>query len=368
MRVLVSPDTFKGSLDAIEVSRAIETGLKRFDPTLEAIQFPLADGGEGTLSVLESVLNLERVELAVHDPLLRLTKAYYLRSQDTAYIEMAQASGFGLLEPHERSAKQTSTFGTGELILDALLKKAKTIYLLVGGSATNDAGCGMAEALGYRFLRSGQTITELCGQKLSEISEITAPSTNLLEGIEVHVLTDVQNPLYGEKGAAYVFGPQKGANTEDVILLDNGLRNIAQLLNNGNEHVPGSGAAGGMGYGALSFLNGSLQSGIEAILNMTNYADLLTSVDLVITGEGRLDEQTLHGKVVSGVYNKAVGAGLPLGIICGSADPNVLSQFQSVKSIRQIADIASSQEDAMKNAVLYIEQLAFEMAQRVFLQ
>ena len=360
MKILVCPDKFKGSLTAIEVCNAIESGIKSIDGSIEVVKLPLADGGEGTLDLLEAVLDLKRQFVTVNDPLHRRISVYYLKNHDTAYIEMSKASGLQLLKSEERNPLLTSTFGTGELIAHALGQGVKEIHLLIGGSATNDGGIGMANALGYDFLtKDGEKVTAN-GAGLSFLN--TVDSSKIHEGlnkVKFTVLSDVQNPLTGSNGASYVYGGQKGANEADIIMLDKGLAHLAKMLNNGMESKPGAGAAGGLGYGAMSFLNAKIESGIDGIMRMLAFENHLKGADLIITGEGKMDDQTASGKVISGVSGIASSKNIPIGIICGIQERYTSSVDSNM--VYQLMDLAKNLDDSMLNAKRYTEQLAFQM-------
>ncbi|OEK03163.1 hypothetical protein BFP97_17265 [Roseivirga sp. 4D4] len=318
MQILVCPDKFKGSLTAKEVCKAIDKGLKSFDPSIETILLPLADGGEGTLDVLESALSIDRVALTVSDPLFRPIDAYYLRDGSRAFIEMALASGLQILNESEKNPLNTTTYGTGEMIRHALDHGAEEIFLLIGGSATNDGGIGMAEALGYEFETGTDVEFRSVGGSLADIVAINQSNRHhRIDKVQFTVLSDVKNVLLGAEGAAYIYGAQKGADGEAIEQLDYGLTNLANLLNNENENQEGSGAAGGLGYGAMSFLDAKVQSGIDTILEIVNFDENSKDVDLVITGEGKLDGQSLEGKVISGVIKVCQKEYIPIGIICG---------------------------------------------------
>ncbi|MBL7113612.1 MAG: glycerate kinase [Bacteroidales bacterium] len=324
MKILIAPDKFKGCLTAEEVTEAIVEGLHAVDPSIEVIPFPLADGGDGTAQILTKHMNGRMVEAVVHDPLLRSINATYGISGDglSAFIEMSAASGLRLLTEEERDCTLTTSLGTGELIRDAIHRGARKILLGIGGSATNDAGIGMASALGYSFADKNGTHLEPVGKNLVRIAGID--DSNLfffLEEIEVTVACDVENPLYGENGAAYVYAPQKGANPEQVKDLDNGLRNFAEVVdskyNRDINTFPGAGAAGGMGAGAMIFLNAKLVNGIKMVMDQTNFAEQVNRADVIITGEGRMDDQTFKGKVVDGVCRQASSRNKKVIAICG---------------------------------------------------
>jgi len=325
MKIIIAPDKFKGALSATQVAQAMAEGVRLIDSTIEVLQLPLADGGEDSAAILTSAVGGRTVTIAAKDPLFRAIKASYGLSANgqTAFIEMATASGLARLLNHERNPLLTSTFGTGELILDALKCGAKRLIVCIGGSATNDAGIGMAAALGYRFLDKNNAELQPIGANLAAICSIDAGHvTPLLQNIEVVVACDVTNPLHGPHGAACVYGPQKGADTTAVIQLDAGLLNFSQVIKNqlsiDLQAIEGSGAAGGLGGGCVAFLNATLQSGIDTVLQALDFEKHLKGTDLVLTGEGKIDQQTLQGKLIAGVARAAKAQHVPVAALCGS--------------------------------------------------
>lgn len=373
MKILIAADSFKDALPALEVCQSMARGLRRALPQSETILFPMADGGEGTAEILTYHSRGQWVEKEVNDPFFRPVTAGYGLSGDgrTAFIEMAAASGLPLLKPEERSALRTTTFGTGELILDAIQRGATKILLGIGGSATNDAGMGMAAALGYRFFDEKGERLPATGENLAKAS--TIDNSHLLadlEGVEVEVLCDVDNPLFGEKGAAYVYAPQKGADADDVALLDKGLRHFALLLENkfGEDFaaVPGAGAAGGLGAGAMAFLGGRLRPGIEAVMDFTRFEDQLQDVQLILTGEGKVDRQTLHGKLIFGITRRARVAGIPVVALCGAmlASPEEIEAI-GLKAAFSIQNRPVSLEEALKETAQGLERTAFHVGRLI---
>jgi glycerate 2-kinase len=361
--VLVVPDKFKGSLNALQVCEAIRDGLLLSQNTLAVTMIPLADGGEGTCELLTRHVNGRFIEIEVLDPLQRKIQAKYgvTENGETAFIEMASASGLGLLRQDERNPLKTTTFGTGMMIRHAVESGAKKIILGIGGSATNDAGIGMATALGYSFYtREGKEVMP-SGENLNVIDFIREPAVNLLADVKVSVLCDVNNPLYGETGAAIVFGPQKGADETTVSLLDNGLRNFAEVVRKqfGTElNFPGSGAAGGMGAGAKFFLDGFLYSGIDFVMDFVSLEERIKKSDLIITGEGRLDQQSVSGKVIDGVSSRCRKSGKPFWIICGhnTLEDSALVTLGATKVIT-LTDHTLNQEIAIRDAYSLITDL-----------
>lgn len=325
MNILVAPDKFRGSLEAAEVCDAVTDGVKKAYPNAKVTAIPLADGGEGTSRILTQQANGLEVTVTVLDPLNRPIKATYGLSEDhqVAFIEMAAASGLGLLKTEERNPLRTSTFGTGQLIADALDRGVKKIILGIGGSATTDGGIGMAEALGYAFKDAdGHTLLPN-GESLGKIASIdTHNADSRLALVHVVVACDVTNPLFGKDGAAFVYGPQKGADPEMVVQLDHGLENLAHVATRAFGRdvslVPGAGAAGGLGAGCMWFLNAALKDGISIVMEQCNISSLVENADLVITGEGKVDEQTLAGKVVKGLAGLCKSHRVPLAVVCGT--------------------------------------------------
>lgn len=320
MRVLLCPDKFRGSLTAQEVCAAMTEGIRLVSHDIHVIAQPMADGGEGTLDVLLDYSKGTRVKVSVQDPLGRPTVAAYGLSGDglTAFVEMASASGLHLLHVGERKPLETSTFGTGQLIAHALSQGVKRIILGIGGSATTDAGTGMAAALGWLFLDDQQQRISPSGGNLTKICSIIPPSR--VFDAEVVVACDVQNPLFGPEGAAQVYAPQKGASAADVAQLDAGLRHFAALTDPHRQgaNQAGAGAAGGLGYGAMFFLNATLQEGVNLLMEETNFEQQLTDVQLILTGEGKIDHQTLQGKLIAGITHLAQGKRIPVAALCGT--------------------------------------------------
>ena len=326
MHVLIACDSFKDALDAERVCRAIATGLTRAHPGIQVTEMPLSDGGEGVLDILRRALSLRDIALEVSDPLGRPVTASYGISADgkTALVEMATASGLQLLTQTERNPLLTSTFGTGQLLADAKLRGATTALLCIGGSATNDGGIGMAAALGWQFLDAAGKPVKPDGGNLQQIAKIIPPPA--LPFKKVEVLCDVTNPLYGPTGASAIYGPQKGGNKESIAHLDAGLRHLANLVEQqlgrkGLAETPGAGAAGGLGFGGMAFLAATLKRGIEMVLDLVGFDEAVKKADLVITGEGHIDGQSLQGKLIQGVSARA--GKTPVIALCGklSASP-----------------------------------------------
>lgn len=363
MRILIAPDKFKHSLSAEEVCDIIAGQIRKVWPKAELVQIPLADGGEGTLQILKSQLSVKVIEKTVSDPLFRPVRAEYLFKERTAYIEMARASGLSLLHKNELLTKKTSSFGTGELIKDAIANGAEEIYLMIGGSATTDGGAGMAEALGVEFQdHNGQKIEKIRGEDLISISSCDDSALKHFQEIRFTVLSDVQNPLLGANGAVAVYGPQKGLEDGDREFLESGLSNLRQILKSDRENLPGAGAAGGVGYGLMSFFQAELKSGIEEVMKILSFEDEVRKADLILTGEGKLDTQTLEGKVVAGVVSSCKMFNKPIGIFCGIAEnKDLIRQNLEVQHIYEVSLLAENQEDSLKNASKYLKRLTSQM-------
>jgi glycerate kinase len=366
MKIILAPDKFKGSLTASAVCVAMTEGIVLAHPTAEIIAVPMADGGEGTAEVLTLATNGTWHTLSVQDPLDRPVNAGFGMSGDgkTAYIEMAQASGLRLLKPSEYDPFQANTFGTGQLIAQAVSQGVEHFVLGIGGSATNDAGTGMAAALGWQFLdASGQSIRP-CGGNLAEIQTIIPPTAP--RPITVDVACDVSNPLIGPQGATYIYGPQKGATSADLPILDAGMAHLAGLIQNqfgvDLATMPGAGAAGGLGAGAVLFLNGHLTEGVNLLIKHTRLAEKMTGANLVLTGEGRLDSQTLQGKLIAGIARLAQAQSIPIVALCGSLQlaPHELDAL-GLTSAFSITPGPASLDDAMTHAAKHLTRATFQV-------
>ena len=341
-KIVIASDSFKGSLTSLEVAGNAEKAVREVFPLCEVVKVNVADGGEGTMDALQHTLGGTKVNLRVSDPLGRPVDAHYVILDDgiTAVIEMSVASGLTLLSPEERDPSKTSTYGTGELIRDALSKGCDKFLVGIGGSATNDAGMGMLQALGYRFLDADGAELEPVGGSVGMVEDIEIPvsgelsdvgngitnltdaASRLLSNAAFIVACDVKAPLYGPEGAAYVFAPQKGASPQMVQSLDAGLRHFAEVAARVTgadfSQIQGAGAAGGLGYAFREFLGARLERGVEMVLDAIGFDEIIEGADLVITGEGRIDGQTLTGKTPFGVARRAMQQGIPVVAIGGS--------------------------------------------------
>lgn len=325
MNILIATDKFKDSQTAQEICKGLKKGIQKTFPAAICETLPLADGGEGTLETLKIVLGGEFITCEVQDPLFRKITAKYLwiASLRTAIVEMAIASGIELLQKEERNVLTTSTFGTGQLILDALGKNAQEIILTVGGSATNDGGIGMANALGYVFVDENKNELKPIGKNLVNINSIDKSKIHPgLAKTKFTVATDVVNPFYGKNGAAKVFAKQKGADDNAIDLLDKGLENLAQIFQNTfNQNIQqkqGSGAGGGIGGGAIVFLNAKICSAADWILDSIDIDSKLKIANVLITGEGKIDSQTWQGKLISRLLERANKFNVPTILVCGT--------------------------------------------------
>lgn len=325
MKIIIACDSFKGSLSSIEVGNAARSGILTAMPNAEVLVMPIGDGGESTVPAIMSCLKGREVSCTVSGPLGDPARAVYGVSEDghTAVMEMAQASGLTLIPAERRNPLLTNTAGTGQMVADALSRGCRNIIIGIGGSATNDGGMGILDALGIRFMDSDGARLRPCGASLERIATIDA-SGLMPEAREAtfNIACDVDNPLVGPRGSAFVFAPQKGADAIMVERLDQGMRNYARIVKDvtGTDvaDMPGAGAAGGLGAAFAAFLNATLESGIDLILRVTGFEDAVHNADLVITGEGKLDAQTLMGKAPLGVLRVASKHNVPVVAIGGA--------------------------------------------------
>lgn len=337
MKIVVASDSFKGSLTSAEVADSIEKGIRDVLPSAEVVKVAVGDGGEGTVDALLETMGGRRVSVEVSDPLKRPCKAEYAILSDsyTAVMEMSSASGLTLLKHEERNPMLASTYGTGQMIADALDRGCRRFLIGIGGSATNDAGMGMMEALGCRFLDEDGNALRGCGEALSRVVTFDMSDLRPEAGeSEFIVACDVDSPLHGPQGAAYVYGPQKGATSEMLIRLDDGLRNMSDLIvrEMGIQvaDMPGAGAAGGLGGAFKAFLNAELRKGAEMVLDAIGFDEIIKDADLVITGEGRIDAQTMTGKLPYEVARRAGIRGIPVLAICGRAEIRSHPSFTAI--------------------------------------
>jgi glycerate kinase len=353
MKIIIAPDKFKGSLTAFEVCRSVEAGIKSIDSNIETISFPMADGGDGFASVLQAYLHTETIYCKTADPLGRPVNATYQWNEKTktAIIEMAVASGLVLLKDNERNPFLTSTYGTGLLIKDAIAKSADKIILGIGGSATNDGGIGILEALGFILKDKDGKPLKGNGENLNKITSILPPS---LKDVKFEIACDVQNVLYGPNGASFIYSPQKGADKEQVKILDNGLKNLAEVLlketGKNIADIPGTGAAGGIAASLLCYFNTELKQGVDLVIEASDIHHFLDNTNLVITGEGKIDNQSLDGKVIGKIAALANERHIPVIAFCGRLE--LTSEEIKETGLGEAYTIGESLsvEESMKNA------------------
>ncbi|HLU94989.1 MAG TPA: glycerate kinase [Membranihabitans sp.] len=361
--ILLAPDSFKGSLRSVEVCRYLKNGLSRADPNFRITELPLADGGEGTVQALVEASGGRYCQVNVHDPLMRLVEAQYglIHNDQVAVIEMAAASGLELLDRSEYNPVITTTFGTGELIMDALNKGCKKFIVGIGGSATNDGGAGMLEYLGVKLHSDSGRAPGKGGGDLNLLSWVDFSTLDdRLQDCSFQIACDVTNPLTGPEGATYVYGPQKGAGEKELAILENGLSNWGSVLEKATGrdiiHVPGAGAAGGLGAGFLSLPNVEIKSGFDIIQQAIDLESRVINSDLIITGEGRVDSQTIYGKVVSGVGRLGKKHQKPVVCLAGTlgADSQKLLEY-GITALFSIVNGPISLEEAIETTPLLLE-------------
>jgi glycerate kinase len=369
VKIVIASDSFKGSCSTLEVANHIERGIKKIFNGANIVKIPVADGGEGTVDALVLGTNGKYEEVEVVGPLGEIVRAKYgVIYDDIAVIEMAAASGITLVHRDKLNPLITTTYGTGQLINSAMEKGLKKIYIGLGGSSTNDGGVGMAQALGVSFKDESGNEIGYGGGELSKIRKIDISNINpALKDIDIVIMTDVENPLCGLTGASYIFGPQKGASDEDVKLLDDNLRYYGNLIGSflGKNIIdtPGTGAAGGLAVSLLAFGNASIERGIEKILELVNIERHIQNADLIITGEGKIDKQSVYGKVPIGVAKIADRYNLPVVAIVGSVGEGA-SKVHSygIDLIMDIVNGPMTLDNAIKNAPELIETAAENLA------
>ena len=370
MKIVIAPDSYKESLTAMEVATAIEAGFKQILPDAEYIKLPMADGGDGNAQSLIDATNGSIIEHPVTAPLGNIVTGFYglFGNGKTAVIEMAAASGLHLVEPELRNPLHTTSYGTGELIKAALDQGVDHIIVGIGGSATNDGGIGMAQALGIKLLDKNGKELSFGGGSLSELTTIDLSMRDpRLDSITIEVACDVDNPLCGPKGASHVFAPQKGATPEVVEILDSNLSHYASIiktqLNRDVKEVAGAGAAGGLGAALLGLFNATLRSGIEIVMDAVNLSNVIEGADLVITGEGRIDSQTIHGKTPIGVARTAKKLNLPvIGIAGCLSEDHAVVHDHGIDAVFSVLPRSSSLELALKEAAINVENKARNVA------
>jgi glycerate kinase len=363
MRILIAPDKFKGSLDARAVADNIAIGLRDVLPEAVITTLPVADGGEGTASTISQARGGEEISCPAHDALGREIEASYFWLADprTAVMEMSAAAGLWRIAPDERDLSRADTFGVGEMIKDAIGRGAKEILLGLGGSATNDGGFGVAQALGFRFLANEHEI-ERPGD-LVHLAGIKKPAQPI--PITVVAAVDVRNPLLGPRGATRTFGPQKGGTAEQIEILEAALTRLADVVASDLafdfRDTPGAGAAGGLGFGLMSFCGATIKSGFDVVAELIGLKAAIANADVVITGEGRLDEQTLEGKAPAGVARLARESGKRVFAIAGSSSeaPGLRDQFEAIVTLARPPITA---DESVARAAELLQERARELA------
>lgn len=355
-KVLLIPDSFKGTMSSSEICTIMEKSIHSYFPNAEIISIPVADGGEGSVESFLSAVGGEKVQLSVKGPYFEDVQGFYgCLADNTAVVEMAAAAGLPLVGDN-RHAEKATTYGVGQLIEHAAKAGCKKIIVGLGGSATNDGGAGAAAALGVRFMNAeGQPFIPI-GETLCNITSIDVSGLSpALAGVELITMCDIDNPLCGSQGAAAVFGPQKGADEAMVQLLDANLAHMAAVVKKdlGKEiaNIAGAGAAGGMGGGMVAFFGSRLQMGIETVLDTVQFDSLLEGADLVFTGEGKIDFQSLRGKVVIGVARRAKEKGVPVIAVVGDIGDNIEEVYdQGVNAVFSINRVAVPFDEAKKRS------------------
>ncbi|KXI23287.1 glycerate kinase [Photobacterium sanguinicancri] len=370
MKIVIAPDSYKESLSAMEVAIAVEAGFRQVLPNAEYHKLPMADGGEGTVQSLVDATQGSIIECRVTGPLGEQVNAFYGLMGDgkTAIIEMAAASGLHLVPNDQRNPLQTTTYGTGELIIAALDQGVEHIIVGIGGSATNDGGIGMAQALGGQLLDASGKEIGYGGGALARLATIKMDNVDpRLANIHLEVACDVDNPLCGPKGASHIFGPQKGATPSMVEQLDANLAHYAELiktqLGNDVKDTAGAGAAGGLGAALIGLFSASLRPGIEIVMDAVDLKAQLAGADLVITGEGRIDSQTIHGKTPIGVARCAKAFGIPVVGIAGclSNDCHVVHEH-GIDAVFSVVPRSVSLEEALRDAAINVELTSANVA------
>ncbi len=369
MKILIAIDSFKGSMTSVTAGNAAATGIGRVFPDADIVVKPVADGGEGTVESLVQGLHGEIKKVTVKNPLGNDITAEYGIIGDNAVIEMSAASGIALIPREELSPMNTTTYGVGQMILDAAQNGCRNFIIGIGGSATNDCGIGMLQALGYDFIDAEGRSVGYGAKYLSEIKTIDASRVNpLIKDCKFSIACDVTNPLYGPNGCSEIFSPQKGATPEEVKLMDAGMISFSETVkkyySKANPDYPGSGAAGGLGFAFMTFLDGDLKSGIELILDKISIEKEISDSDLVITGEGKIDSQTVMGKAPIGIARLAKKHGKPVIAFsgCVSRDANVCNShgidavFPIVRTPCTLSD-AMDEENAKNNMADCVEQV-----------
>lgn len=361
MRFIFAPDSFKGTFSSTEIIQYLQKGAEKFFPDIKTIGIPMADGGEGTVDTLITALGGKFIYANVMGPLGNKVNAKMGIINDVAIIEMAQASGITLISNEERNPLNTTTYGTGEMILEALNMGVEKIIIGIGGSATNDGGIGMAQALGVKFYNNKGKEIGLGGKYLLEIQNISIDNIDQrIKETEIQVICDVTNPLTGPTGATYVYGPQKGATDEMLKLLEEGMINYNNVVKRefglDLNSIPSTGAAGGLGAGLIAFANAKLRPGIETILDLIKFDELIKKGDIIVTGEGKIDGQSIYGKVPVGIAKRCKTKNIPVIVItgCESDDANLVYNY-GIDVIISTVNRPMELDEAINNSQLLLE-------------
>jgi glycerate kinase len=362
MKIVIAPDSFKGSASSSDIARWIESGIHSVIPDCETIKIAIGDGGEGSLdAVLQAGFTAHSVE--VSGPLGNPVSALIAIKGDTAFIEMAQASGLSQLPDGKKDALNATSFGTGQLILAALDKGATKVILAIGGTATTDAGAGALQALGVKLLDAAGTEIVPGGASLINCASIdTSALDPRLANVSFTLASDVTNPLLGSQGAAHVFSPQKGATPEQVTVLEKSLSHFASLVGSQFATSPGAGAAGGFGFMAYAFLKAEARSGIDLILDLVEFDSKIAGADAIITGEGRFDSQSVQGKAPWGILQRAAKLSIPTYLVCGDADTHHASGYAGIHTL---TSIESDIDKCITNPAPLVTQLGAKIARAI---
>ncbi|GIN95371.1 glycerate kinase [Siminovitchia terrae] len=376
IKIVIAPDSFKGSISAFEASLAIEKGIKRSFPAAETITVPLADGGEGTMDTLMTATNGVKTAVTVTGPLGNPVEAFYgiLGDRKTCVIEMASASGLNLVPEQEQNPLVTTTYGTGELIRHALDKGFRSFILALGGSGTNDGGAGMLQALGMNILDNKRQRIGFGGGELSRVDKISLENFDpRINESDFIIASDVENPLVGRNGASFVFGPQKGATEDIAQILDQSLTHwadkVEEMTSVKLHNMPGAGAAGGIGGAFQAFFPSVTEKGAEVVMNYTKLRERLADADLLITGEGQVDFQTAFGKTPMRAALAAKNMGIPTIIIAGSVGKDIESLYRyGVVSVHSIMTRPMALDEAMRSASKLLEHTSEQVCRTYFMK
>lgn len=373
MKIVIAVDSFKGSLSARQVADSVERGINTGISDCKIVKIPLADGGEGTVDALVAASNGKIYSAKVHNPLMRIIEARYgIIDNHTAVIEMSAASGLPLIAEHERNPLFTTTFGTGELIRDAINRGCRNFVVGIGGSATNDAGLGMLQALGFRFFDINNNELGCGGQIMQRVARIDSSEIMPeLADCDFKIACDVNNPFCGKQGAAYIYASQKGATAKMIVELDDAMQHLAEIIedeyNVDLKNLAGAGAAGGLGGAFVAFLNGKLVSGINLVLDTLSFEEKIKDADLIIFGEGKIDKQSLMGKALQGVLQRTKKYSVPVIAICGALENKNellnagLQNIYTINPPEMPIEKAMQANTAMKNIGKKIEEIVKEI-------